>query len=124
MPRKIKVDRLIDLVGSEYTRELLDILCINLGNKMTVFPGDGSMHAIGEYHDHVSDIWRRVDAFLMPISSRYSVFWTFSEEFGLSDECIVERLEFGVDDLKAWLGVTCRQYGSTLGEARILSADF
>ena len=113
----IKVDgnKLIEAIGAEHAREILDVMCIDLLNA-----GDASFTDACEWHCGVEDRWWPITAKQLTLTDEYAVRWTDTDEAGIDDVEIIERVddESDAESLGEWLREIAANCGSCDGIVR------
>lgn len=113
---KVTVDgnKLIAALGVESVSEILDVMGIDLSDARE------SLIDACEWHCGVEEKWWPITAKQLNLTDEYAVRWTDTDEAGIDDKGIIERVDDEQDaiDLAEWMKEIAVNCGSCDGKVR------
>ena len=107
------LNKMIEALGTDAST-ILDILDVSLSEAAA------DVEVTVEWQCEVEKVWWPITAKLMNVSDCYAVRWTSTDEAGIDDVEIVERVDDEADAvaLKKWVREIATQVGSSNGKVR------
>jgi hypothetical protein len=108
-------NKLIAAIGTHNAKTIVDVMMVDLRDS-----GHATLSDSVEWQCGVENKWWPISGYQLNLTDEYAVRWTDTEEAGIDDVTIVERVDNDQDqtDLSAWLREIAAGSGSSNGCVR------
>lgn len=107
-------NKLLAAIGTDNAKTIVDVMMVDLNS------GHATLSDSVEWQCGVENKWWPIAGHQLNLTDEYAVRWTDTDEAGIDDVTIVERIDDTQDqsDLSAWLREIAAGCGSSNGRVR------